>query len=475
MSTRILEPPRIASAPAARRAQPAYSVAWSVGLIAADIAMFLVSSYFAALIALVWVHHWSTPFDEKRLIVAQGVYVFGWLLIFERLGLYRRSFALTVKDELYYTAAALALGTVPQLLLFTVIPAISTSRAMIALSLPISIVLVGSTRALAHRTRLMRAFRRRRRIAVVGRSDRAAAAYAALELTNAEESVIFAVDDIDGSDVRDIERMDWFRHACENGFDTIILTEMLPPSVMPQLLEAMARRQMQVAFAPPRIQRHCYALSMHTEGQQALIVPSRLRACTPRARLHKRIVDLTLACVAIAVFSPVMIACAIAIYMDSGLPVLFRQERVGLNGQVFNVLKFRSMRADAEAACGPVWARDCDDRRTRIGSWLRRLSFDELPQLFNVLHGDMSLVGPRPERPEFVREFRKGIARYDERHLVQPGITGWSQVHMRRLLQPSDAAEKLKYDLQYIEGWSPFLDASVLFQTLLEFLFHRAG
>lgn len=440
-----------------------------------DTVMFLISSYFAAFIALVGLHHWGTPFDEKRLIIAQCVYVCVWLLIFERLGLYRRSFALSMKDELYYTAAALALGTLPQLLLFTLVPAISTSRTTIALSLPLSIALVGTTRAIAHRLRGMAAFRRPLRIAVVGRPDRAAAACAALELTDMEDSMIVAVEDLDGSDLSDFERMDWFRRPCEDGFDMIVMTEIPPPSVMPHLLEAAARNQLQLAFAPPRMRCHGYALTIATEGQQALIVPTPLRACTPRARLHKRIFDVVFACITLLVFAPVIAVSALAVYLDMGRPVLFRQRRVGLNGRVFDLLKFRSMGLDAEASCGPVWARAGDPRCTRVGATLRRFSFDELPQLFNVLHGDMSMVGPRPERPEFVQQFRKSIARYDERHLVPPGITGWSQVHMRRLLQPSQAAEKLKYDLQYIDGWSPFLDLSVLVQTLFEFLFHRAA
>jgi exopolysaccharide biosynthesis polyprenyl glycosylphosphotransferase len=244
---------------------------------------------------------------------------------------------------------------------------------------------------------------------------------------------------------------------------------------MLQFLETAARYQMQVAFAPPRIQCRSYRLTMRMEGQQALIVPEPLPACTPRARLHKRITDIVLSSIALALFSPVMLLAALAVYLESGAPVLFRQERVGRDGRVFEMLKFRSMRNGAEDESGPVWASDGDDRKTRVGAWLRRLSIDELPQFFNVLRGDMSLVGPRPERPVFVEEFRRTIPRYDDRHLVQPGITGWSQVHMKRLLQPSQAPEKLKYDLQYIESWSPFLDISVLFQTLVEFLFHRAG
>jgi lipopolysaccharide/colanic/teichoic acid biosynthesis glycosyltransferase len=170
-----------------------------------------------------------------------------------------------------------------------------------------------------------------------------------------------------------------------------------------------------------------------------------------------------------------MMACALAVYLDSGAPILYRQERVGMGGRTFRILKFRSMRLDAEEGTGAIWVRQNDDRRTRVGAILRRLSFDELPQLFNVLRGDMSLVGPRPERPVFVEAFRLQMPRYDERHLVAPGITGWSQIHMRRVLDPSDVTEKLEYDLRYVEQWTIWLDVAILFKTAVEFLFHRSG
>ncbi|HEV7180700.1 MAG TPA: exopolysaccharide biosynthesis polyprenyl glycosylphosphotransferase, partial [Candidatus Baltobacteraceae bacterium] len=280
---------------------------------------------------------------------------------------------------------------------------------------------------------------------------------------------------IDLSRDAQLEKIEWFRHAREWGCDILILTEIVPPHLVAHLLEVAARDRIQLAFAPPRITRFAYDLTLSTDGRQALIVPARLRSCTPRAQLFKRMMDTVLAGIALLIFAPVMIAAAIAVYLDSGGPVLFAQERVGLGGRTFQILKFRSMRLDAERTVGAVWATANDPRTTRIGAFLRRFSIDEFPQLFNVLRGDMSMVGPRPERPVFVDLFRTTLPRYDERHLVCPGITGWSQVHMKRVLEPSAAGEKLQYDLQYVENWSLFLDISVLFQTLCEFLFHRAA
>jgi exopolysaccharide biosynthesis polyprenyl glycosylphosphotransferase len=253
------------------------------------------------------------------------------------------------------------------------------------------------------------------------------------------------------------------------------LTEVLPPHIMLHLLEIAAQRHIKVAFAPPRVQCHAYSLSLTTDGQQALIVPSRLRACTPPARLLKRLMDLAIAIPATLLLLPIMGIVALAIYLESGSPVLFRQERVGRGGKTFDVLKFRTMKLNAEAETGPVWARPGDSRTTKVGAFLRKTSLDELPQFFNVLRGEMSVVGPRPERPVFVNEFQRLLPRYAERHLVRPGITGWSQVNLRRVLQPTDAAEKLSYDLFYIEHWALFMDLSVIFKTGFEFLFHRAA
>lgn len=456
-----------------------YPASWTVVLLATDIVLFVVASELGALIGF---HHWDKPRLVQHLVIEQAIFVAMWLLVFYRLGLYRRTYALSKKDEFYYTVAALCLGTIPQLIFFTIYPGISPSRIALSFALLFSIMFVGSTRTLLHGMRDDGRFRRHRRIAIVGDPERVTQAEASLEVAEDCRAILIAVDDLDGSIARshiqcaeDIERMDWFLRAREWDCDTIILTEIVAPALMMHLIAAAGRYQIELAFAPPRIMRYAYTLSLHTSGRQALIVPAPLSACTPRAQLFKRMMDVTLASLAVLLFAPVMAAAAVAVLLDSGRPVLYRQARVGANGRMFDILKFRSMRNDAEAHSGAVWATSGDPRCTRVGALLRRFSIDELPQFFNVLKGDMSLVGPRPERPVFVQRFRQDIPRYDERHLIRPGITGWSQVHMKRVLETSAAAEKLDYDLQYLENWSPFLDLSVLFRTLAEFLFHRAA
>jgi lipopolysaccharide/colanic/teichoic acid biosynthesis glycosyltransferase len=168
-----------------------------------------------------------------------------------------------------------------------------------------------------------------------------------------------------------------------------------------------------------------------------------------------------------------MAAVALAIKLDSPGPVLFRQSRLGKNGSVFILNKFRSMREDAEAGTGPVWAQEDDPRVTRVGRILRKLRLDELPQLLNVLVGDMSFIGPRPERPEFVYQLQKQIPFYMARLSVKPGVTGWAQVRYRYGASVEDALEKLQYDLYYIKNLSLFLDLLVLINTVQVVLFAR--
>ena len=182
------------------------------------------------------------------------------------------------------------------------------------------------------------------------------------------------------------------------------------------------------------------------------------------AALQKRAFDVGVSTLLMTLASPVLGAIAVAIRLSSGAPVLYRQERMGLDGHVFPMLKFRTMVDDAERDTGPVWARRDDPRETRIGSFLRRTSLDELPQLWNVLRGDMSLVGPRPERPVFIEQFRREVPGYMLRHKVKAGLTGWAQVHRWR--GDTSLHERIEHDLYYIRNWSLGLDLRILLMTL---------
>jgi sugar transferase (PEP-CTERM system associated) len=182
--------------------------------------------------------------------------------------------------------------------------------------------------------------------------------------------------------------------------------------------------------------------------------------------LVKRCFDLVAASALLVLALPVMVVTALLILLEDGAPVFYRQERVGLGGRVFRVVKFRSMRRDAEKDGKPRWALSDDDRVTRVGRVIRRLRIDELPQLFNVLAGDMSLVGPRPERPFFVDQLGQEIPFYSVRHCVKPGVTGWAQVRYQYGASVDDAIQKLQYDLYYVKNHTLVLDTLVLFETV---------
>ena len=191
---------------------------------------------------------------------------------------------------------------------------------------------------------------------------------------------------------------------------------------------------------------------------------------SPLERNLRSIVGVVLAAASLVLLAPLLGLVALAIVLDSRGTVLFRQSRVGEHGRLFELLKFRTMREDAEAATGPVWAAQDDPRVTRLGRILRRTRIDELPQLWNVLRGDMFFVGPRPERPHFVEMLKEKVPLYDYRHAVKPGITGWAQIHYGYGSSVADAIEKLHYDLYYIQNSSPFLDMEIVLGTIQKVL-----
>jgi exopolysaccharide biosynthesis polyprenyl glycosylphosphotransferase len=183
-------------------------------------------------------------------------------------------------------------------------------------------------------------------------------------------------------------------------------------------------------------------------------------------RTAKRIADLLVAIFLLGFTAPLILLVAIAIWYDSPGAILYRQERVGHRGRRFQVLKFRSMVQDAEKDGRAIWAVDRDPRITRVGRFIRLVRIDELPQLVNVIRGEMSMIGPRPERPMFVEQLNLAIPSFNTRHDIKPGITGWAQVNYRYGSSIEDAAHKLEYDLYYIRNWSALLDLKILGMTV---------
>jgi exopolysaccharide biosynthesis polyprenyl glycosylphosphotransferase len=236
------------------------------------------------------------------------------------------------------------------------------------------------------------------------------------------------------------------------------------------VLDALAKLPLTVAVIPDFAGAITLSSSV-AEIEGLPVIQLRDTPITGWHALAKRALDIAGSIIFLALFGLPMLFLALLVRASSPGPVLFKQERMGLGGRPFTLLKFRTMRVDAERETGPVWAKENDPRRTLIGSWMRRLSLDELPQFVNVLRGDMSLVGPRPERPHFVRQFTQDLPAYMLRHNVKAGLTGWAQVNGLR--GNTSLTKRLEYDLYYINNWSLAFDALILFLTPFMGLINR--
>jgi exopolysaccharide biosynthesis polyprenyl glycosylphosphotransferase len=459
------------------RPRPArYGAAWSVIMLGAD----LIGAAGAVACAQTITH--ESIRDLAGVPGALEAVAFGvlfWILLFERIGMYRRSFSSQAHDDVYASLAASALSMIPALAIFLCDPLLWPFRHTLVLALFLSVIGVSLTRYIAQVARLRFHTRRPRRIAVVGAPERVKVVPGDLSLSATDQVVRIPIeafdDDIQAALEGEIAEISWLRVVRDRECNELIVTEALPSAMMPEFLRYTESHGIKVAFAPMRIRPHACDFSIRRDGGLALLYPRSLTICTPAAEGLRRVFDLLLTLPAVVLLAPLLGVIALTVYLDSGAPVLYRQTRVGRRNQNFEILKFRTMKVDAESDSGPVWARSGESRTTRVGRFLRRTSLDELPQLFNVLRGEMSLVGPRPERPFYVEQFRKMLPRYDERHLVRPGITGWSHIHMKRNVDTSAIGERLSYDLFYLEHWSIFMDILIVCKTAAEFLFHSAA
>jgi Undecaprenyl-phosphate glucose phosphotransferase len=247
----------------------------------------------------------------------------------------------------------------------------------------------------------------------------------------------------------------------------------LPPEqhlLMIQLIENTSREMVDVKVVPDLLQ--VIALRARLEDLDG--VPVINVNDVPLQGFNavvKRAFDVAISCVALLILGIPLAIVALLVKATSRGPVFYRQERMGLDGKPFTIVKFRSMSDDAEKETGPIWAQHNDPRVTPFGRFLRRSNFDELPQLWNVLRGDMSIVGPRPERPHFVEQFKHRIPQYMLRHKVKAGLTGWAQVHGWRGNTPLE--KRIEYDLYYIENWSVRLDLKIMWLTIIKGFFHK--
>jgi sugar transferase (PEP-CTERM system associated) len=324
--------------------------------------------------------------------------------------------------------------------------------------------------------------RLRERVLFLGATPLAERLISELEAKNAGYEILGYVDDRPAQEV-----------ALTNGFrvlgQTHQLQEIVTANQAGMIVVALAERR---GVFPTQAILDCKLRGIRIEDWPAFyekltgkIVVQNLRpswlvfsegfARTQVTRLIKRVVDLSLSCLFLALGWPIFLLLAIAIKLDSSGTTFFRQDRVGERGRIFTILKFRTMVENAEALTGPVWATQEDPRTTRVGRWLRKSRLDEFPQILNVLKGEMSFIGPRPERPHFVAQLQDRIPYYAQRHTIKPGITGWAQVRYHYGATVEDAEEKLQYDLYYVKNMSLFLDVLILLSSIQVVLFRQGA
>jgi len=249
------------------------------------------------------------------------------------------------------------------------------------------------------------------------------------------------------------------------GIDIILLGDLDPNTREIIALSEFCQREMiQFKIVPTYFQILISGLHLETISGVPVLGVAKLPLDSLLLRSVKRFIDIAGALVGLTLCAVLVPILGLLVYRESPGPIIYRQSRMGRRGQLFTIYKIRSMRLDAEKD-GAQWAKPNDTRRLEIGVFLRKWNLDELPQFWNVLRGDMSLVGPRPERPELIKDFKEQIRHYNARHNVKPGMTGWAQIHGLR--GDTDINERLRYDLYYLENWTPVLDIYICVMTLL--------
>ncbi|HEY2395340.1 MAG TPA: TIGR03013 family XrtA/PEP-CTERM system glycosyltransferase [Rudaea sp.] len=397
------------------------------------------------------------------------------------LGLYQPQTRETAMATFARQAVAFTLGTLLLPVLYYLIPQAYIGRGVFALTLLTGLAAVAIWRTIA--TRLMEHEGLKRRILILGAGQRAA--FIAQRLRNRSDRETFSIVGfvpVAGEPVMvpmaqmvtvhsSLDAWAGSRHIDEI---VVVPDDRRGTLPMDELLECRQRGIM--VTDPVRFMERESGKVKLTTPPSWLIFSGGFDG-SPLRKLSKRAFDIGSASLILALSWPLMLLVALAIRIESGAeaPILYSQERVGERGSVFRLFKFRSMRVDAEAGGVAQWARQNDQRVTRVGRVIRKLRLDELPQLWNVLNGSMSLIGPRPERPQFVDELSRTIPYYSLRHCVKPGITGWAQLRYPYGANAEDAAEKLTFDLFYVKNHSLRFDALIFLQTVEIVLFGRGA
>jgi len=442
---------------------------------------------FAALVAAYWLRFEAEIIPVTKGVPAASTYLrlfpfiaVLWPLVYYFHGLYQVRRNRSGVEEGLAVLVATALATLLLIGIATFSRGFDYSRAVLVLFFVSDVLFVFAGRT-AIRRYLEEAWRHGygvRRVLVVGagRLGRAVVDKLAEHPESGLRSVGFVDDDAEklGASYRGVPILgataDAARIVEEKRVDAVFLALPLQAHrAMLAVLKDVARTVADVRVVPDLLQYITFRAGVEDLDGLPVVHLTQV-PLTGWMSLVKRTLDLAIAGTALLLLSPLFAVIAIAIRLSGG-PVLYRQQRMGLDGRPFEIVKFRSMRPDAEDESGPTWTGPEDPRRTRVGRFLRRWSLDELPQLVNVVKGEMSLVGPRPERPEFVREFKEKFPQYMLRHRVRAGMTGWAQVNGWR--GNTSVSKRIEYDLYYIENWSLALDIKILWMTLRYGLRHR--
>ncbi len=373
-----------------------------------------------------------------------------------------------------------AFAGVALLVLYYLIPATYIGRGVLAMSLVLGIVLVGALRLVVDRLFKSDVFRRR--VLVLGAGKNANLINSRMR-RNADRRAFTVVGylPIPGQPVEVPEKLllntdfslseiaEWLQI-----YEVVVAPDERRGALPMEEMLKCAQRGITITDLSTFFEREAGMVKLNVADPSWLAFSGGFDHSIPR-RLNKRFFDLVAAGALLLVAWPIMLIVALCIKLESPGPVLYRQARVGENGRTFQLIKFRSMRSDAEADGVARWASQHDDRTTRVGRIIRLSRLDELPQLFNILRGDMSFVGPRPERPQFVDMLSKEVRYYNVRHCVRPGLTGWAQLRYPYGASVQDAEEKLTFDLFYVKNHGLVFDLLILLQTVEVVVFHRGS
>ncbi len=431
-----------------------------------------------------WIRFHSALIPPSRGVPSFSYYLSGslfimivWLFVFYFLGLHDEKRKLSYLDEAWEVFKGAVIGTLIALFPTFFFRAFTYSRLVVVIASILAVVLVLSGRA---GFRLLKALAHKRgfglkRVAIVGGGEMGEAILERIE-KRPELGYLVVGQILENSKGRirkipTLGRLGGIREIVEaNRVESLIITFPLRSHhKVTKILSECEDLGVDFQFIPDVYEMMTSKMSLY-EIDGIPLIGLKEFPLAGWGRLAKRAIDIALSFLFLAVVSPFMVMISILIKLTSKGPVLFRQERVGEDGRTFQIFKFRSMKVEAEQKTGPVFATANDTRRTKLGAALRKASLDEIPQLINVLRGEMSLVGPRPERPHFVEQFQEEVPRYLERHRVKSRITGWAQVNGLR--GNTSIEERVKHDLYYIENWSLGFDLKILMRTVAN-MFHK--